>query len=137
MFNIGFPELIVVLLIAFLVVGPDDLPKVARAAAHALKWIRDIVRQFKEELEWDRIVREVNEAKGSIQEAVTDSGTVDEIHRIKEEMEEETRQLKEAVHLSQNVVQEEFLAAKEALEDSARQAAADLQEDRSYEIRNN
>lgn len=137
MFNIGFPELVVILLIAFLVVGPEDLPKVARAAAYALKWIRDIVRQFKEELEWDRIVREVEGTKNSIGEAVAGSGTVDEIHTIKEEMKEETRQLKEAVHLSQNAVQEEFLAAKEALEDSARQAAADLQEDRSYEIRNN
>ena len=32
MFNIGFSELIVVLLIAFLVVGPKDLPKVASLA---------------------------------------------------------------------------------------------------------
>ena len=30
MFNIGFSELLLVLLVAFLVVGPKDLPKVAR-----------------------------------------------------------------------------------------------------------
>ena len=31
MFNIGFSELILILLVAFVIVGPKDLPKVARA----------------------------------------------------------------------------------------------------------
>ncbi|MBR4081764.1 MAG: twin-arginine translocase TatA/TatE family subunit [Clostridia bacterium] len=39
MFNIGFAELILVLIVAFLIVGPKDLPKVAR-------WIaRQIIRR--------------------------------------------------------------------------------------------
>ena len=37
MFNIGFSELLLVLLVAFLVVGPKDLPKVARWLGRAVK----------------------------------------------------------------------------------------------------
>ena len=36
MFNIGFSELLLVLLVAFLVVGPKDLPKVARRRKFAM-----------------------------------------------------------------------------------------------------
>ena len=37
MFNIGFSELLLVLLVAFLVVGPKDLPKVARWLGRTVK----------------------------------------------------------------------------------------------------
>ena len=40
MFNIGFAELIVVLMVTFLIVGPKDLPKVARWLARLVKGIR-------------------------------------------------------------------------------------------------
>ena len=36
MFNIGFSELILILLVAFVIVGPRDLPKVARALGREL-----------------------------------------------------------------------------------------------------
>lgn len=39
MFNIGFSELLLVLLVAFLVVGPKDLPKVARWLGRTVKKI--------------------------------------------------------------------------------------------------
>ena len=37
MFNIGFEELILILLVAFVIVGPKDLPKVARAIGRFVK----------------------------------------------------------------------------------------------------
>ena len=36
MFNIGFAELILVLLVAFLIVGPKDLPKVQMRFMHSM-----------------------------------------------------------------------------------------------------
>ena len=46
MFNVGFTELIVVLLVAFLVVGPKDLPKVARAIARFVKYLKQLFQEF-------------------------------------------------------------------------------------------
>ena len=41
MFQIGFSELMLVLLIAFVIVGPKDLPKVARWLGRAVKKAHD------------------------------------------------------------------------------------------------
>ena len=42
MFNIGFEELILILLVAFVIVGPKDLPKVARAIGRFVKMLKQM-----------------------------------------------------------------------------------------------
>lgn len=49
MFNIGFAELILILLVAFVVVGPKDLPKVAAALGRGMRTIKQYIREFQEE----------------------------------------------------------------------------------------
>ena len=49
MFNIGFSELIIVLLIAFLVVGPKDLPRVARWLGRSVKKLRQMIQEVKKD----------------------------------------------------------------------------------------
>ncbi|MGN0306740.1 MAG: Sec-independent protein translocase protein TatB [Lachnospiraceae bacterium] len=48
MFNIGFGELVVILLIAFLVVGPKDLPKLARGLAKGIKSLKKMMGELNE-----------------------------------------------------------------------------------------
>ena len=43
MFNIGFSELILILLVAFVIVGPRDLPKVAAALGRGVRSIRRLI----------------------------------------------------------------------------------------------
>ena len=48
MFNIGFEELILILLVAFVIVGPKDLPKVARYLhVPAQSGCNDILKRMK------------------------------------------------------------------------------------------
>ena len=54
MFNIGFSELLLVLLVAFLVVGPKDLPKVARWLGRTVKKSRRLLNEIKKESGWKR-----------------------------------------------------------------------------------
>ena len=49
MFNIGFAELLLILLIAFVVVGPKDLPKIARALGRFVKYVRNMIEEVKRE----------------------------------------------------------------------------------------
>lgn len=49
MFNIGASELIIILLIAFLVVGPKDLPKVGRALGRMVRQAKGMVEELKRE----------------------------------------------------------------------------------------
>ena len=73
MFNIGFAELILVLLVAFLVVGPKDLPKVARWLGRMVKRVRQLIRELKEEVGWDELTQETDvigqEMKETLREA--------------------------------------------------------------------
>ena len=66
MFNIGFSELIVVLLIAFLVVGPKDLPKVARWLGRMVKKLKQLIREVKQETGWDDLEKELKDTKASV-----------------------------------------------------------------------
>ena len=42
-FNIGFPELIVVLVIALIVLGPKKLPDFGRSLGHGLREFKDSI----------------------------------------------------------------------------------------------
>ena len=49
MFNLGSSELILILLVAFIIVGPKDLPKVGRAIGRWVRQLREMFNEFKEE----------------------------------------------------------------------------------------
>ncbi|HER62588.1 MAG TPA: twin-arginine translocase subunit TatB [Desulfobacteraceae bacterium] len=51
MFGIGLPEMIVILAVALIVVGPDKLPDVARSVAKWVFELKKTVNQVKESLE--------------------------------------------------------------------------------------
>ena len=71
-FNIGFSELIIVLLIAFLVVGPKDLPKVARWLGRMVKKIRLLIREVKQETGWDELEKEFKDTKSDMDQTLGD-----------------------------------------------------------------
>lgn len=79
MFNIGFAELIIVLIIAFLVVGPKDLPKVARWIARQVKKARAMLRELKEETGWDELTRDLDDTKRDIEQTVKEADITAEL----------------------------------------------------------
>jgi len=58
MFGIGFPELLLILIVALLVVGPSRLPQVARAIGKALGEFRRMADDVKETIEHELINEE-------------------------------------------------------------------------------
>ena len=70
MFNIGFAELILVLIIAYVIVGPKDLPKVARWLARMVKRARQLIREIREESGWDDMMAETADVRRDIEDAV-------------------------------------------------------------------
>ena len=50
MFGIGLPEMIVILVVALIVVGPDKLPDLARSLAKGVNELRGAMNQIKESL---------------------------------------------------------------------------------------
>lgn len=85
--GLGLGEIILILIIAFVVVGPDDLPKVARGLARAMKQARVLFSDIRDELE---IENELKSVKQDLKEAA-DMGSdlkkpVEELDLIKKEV---------------------------------------------------
>jgi len=59
----GFWELVLIMIILFLVVGPKKLPEVARELGKGVRWLRKNYTDFKV-----AVTREANEANTDVQE---------------------------------------------------------------------
>jgi Tat protein translocase TatB subunit len=77
MFNIGGPELFVILLVALIVLGPNKLPEAARQVGRAMHELRRISNGFQAELR--SALEEPLDTTATRREAVTNTrGTVPE-----------------------------------------------------------
>jgi sec-independent protein translocase protein TatB len=79
MFDFAFSELVVVLLVALIVIGPERLPKVARTAGHLFGRVQRFVNKVKSDITndiaieearklHDNIIQEVDAVGRSVQE---------------------------------------------------------------------
>ena len=69
MFGIGFPELIVIMVIALIVVGPKKLPDLAKALGKGMAEFRKATHDIKESLEIDE---DFNEIKRDLADSIHD-----------------------------------------------------------------
>lgn len=88
MFNIGFSELLLVLLVAFLVVGPKDLPKVARWLGRAVKKSRRLLNEIKKESGWDELEKEVRDVQHDMKDAVKQGDVSAELREAKKSVQD-------------------------------------------------
>jgi Tat protein translocase TatB subunit len=68
MFGIGFPELIVIMVLALIVIGPSKLPDLARALGKGMAEFRKATQEMKDNLALDEGIKEVQKAAQEIKE---------------------------------------------------------------------
>jgi len=139
MFNIGLGEILLVLVVAFVIVGPDDLPKVARWLGRQLRRLRTLIRDIKAETGWDEVEKEVREVQRDVKQTMREMDvTADlkdavkdvqgELKGISRDMEKDVRQLDREMKQDAQAMDREV---REALcpTDEARQEAGRAVED--------
>ena len=89
MFNIGAGELLLIFLVAFFVVGPEDLPKVARGIKRFMVKAQKFLRQVKSESGWDDIVKEVTEVTEDVKSIADDIDINKDIKAAQKSIEKE------------------------------------------------
>lgn len=74
MFDIAFSELVVIALVALIVIGPERLPKVARAAGHLWGRVQRYVNGVKNDIAHDMALEEARKMQERIRQDVVDVG---------------------------------------------------------------
>ena len=81
MFGIGVPEMILILAIALIVIGPKKLPDLAKSLGRAMREFKKATTEFKETMDLDSDLKEVKSAfedinadiKGSLTDSVPEN----------------------------------------------------------------
>jgi len=91
MFGIGMPEMILILAIALIVIGPKKLPDLAKSLGRAMREFKKATSEFKETMDLDEDLKEVkstfedinDEIKGSLTETAVkdDDGQLEAFSR--------------------------------------------------------
>ncbi len=110
MFNLGMMEIVVVLAVAFVIVGPKDLPKVARWIARQIKSIKKLIRQVKQETGWDEFAKEFQDAADDIKSSVKDADIRQEIQLSADELRAEMEGVREDVDRVSKQIEKEIEA---------------------------
>lgn len=101
MFDVGFAEIVLVMVIALLVVGPERLPRLARTAGLWLGKARAFVQSVREDIE-----REV--AAEELKRVMRDTSQLgEEVRAVREIIEETDADLRQATALSDRTGQGE------------------------------
>jgi Tat protein translocase TatB subunit len=59
MFGIGFPEMIIIMVIALIVIGPSKLPELARALGKGMAEFRRATQEIKDSLDIDEDIQDI------------------------------------------------------------------------------
>jgi len=98
MFNIGFSELILILLVAFVIVGPKDLPKVARSLGRGVRWIKTFIKDFQEETGLDEAVDEFKKTSRDLEKTFREADPTKELKQAKKDVEAAVKEAEDAVN---------------------------------------
>lgn len=92
MFNIGFAELLLVLVIAYVIVGPKDLPKVARWLGRLVRQAKQLIRELKEEVGWNDMMAETEDVRREIDSAMKDADVSKEMKDARKTLQNNLRE---------------------------------------------
>ena len=101
MFNIGAAELILILLIAFVVVGPKDLPKMARALGRFVRYIRTMIEEVKRETGFDEVAEELRGVERDVKQTIKEADVRPDLQKTERELNKEFRDIEKDVSFNE------------------------------------
>ncbi len=128
MFGMGMPEILLILAIALIVLGPKKLPEIAKSLGRGIAEFKRATQDFKQSMEVDNDIQDAKKTlkgmKSDIEQSVRDTvaqgaASVNDDEDVDEDDEEAVPE-EDLEHTSENDVTE---APKEAAEEIAQQQA--------------
>lgn len=106
MFNLGSSELLLILLVALIVVGPKDLPKVARTLGKWIRQLKKMLNDFKEETGLDDTVKELKDATRDVNTVLREADPRKDLKEVVDETDQAVREAKTALQESGQAVKD-------------------------------
>ena len=125
MFNIGIGELLIVLVVAFVIVCPDDLPKVARWLGKQFRNLKLMIREIKQETGWDELEKEVNDISRDVKDTVKQMDISADIKGAVKDVRAEVNSVAGDVKASVKALDDEVHEAEKAAQDDKGQEDKD------------
>ena len=110
-------EVVLVLAVAFVIVGPKDLPKVARWLARQIKALKRLIRDLKKEIGWDEFAKEFKDTTDDVKSTLKDAD-------LRQELKSATDELKSSV----DSVRKEVDDVRKDVKDTSRDLKKDIEE---------
>ena len=83
MFGIGMPEMILILAIALIVIGPKKLPDLAKSLGRAMREFKKATAELKESVEIDNELKDVKKAFDDMNKDIRDTVSMELEHENK------------------------------------------------------
>ena len=97
MFNMGMGELLLVLIVAFVIVGPKDLPKVAKAIARFIRYMKELVAQFQEETGLDEVMKDLKNTGEDVKATLKEADLRQEMTGVEKDLKADLGQIEKEV----------------------------------------
>ncbi len=97
MFNMGIGEVILILLVAFVIVGPNDLPKVARSLGRGVRSLQRMFDDFKEETGLDEAINEFKETERDLNETLSKADPTKELREASKDLNKSVKEVKDVI----------------------------------------
>ena len=110
MFNLGMMEILLVLAVAFLIVGPKDLPKVARWIARQIKSLKKLIREIKKETGWDEFAKEFKDVADDVKATVKDADIRKDVTSAADELRTAVEDVRKDVEAASKELEKEIEA---------------------------
>ena len=95
MFGIGMPELLLILAIALIVIGPKKLPDLAKSLGRTMREFKKATNEFKDTLQIDEDLSEVKKAFDDLGDDIKDSVSLKASPEFERPAESETEEKQE------------------------------------------
>lgn len=122
MFNIGAGEILLVLVVAFVIVGPDDLPRVARWLGRMVRKLRTLIKDIKAETGWDEVEKEVREVQKDVKQTVREMDISADLKDAVKDVNQEINGISKDMKADFRALDQQTKADMKALDDDIRAA---------------
>lgn len=111
MFDFSFPELVVIMVVALIVIGPERLPKVARTMGHLWGRAQRYVNGVKADIERDMAVEEFRQLQQKVQAEA--SALEKSVNQTAQKLDQQVQQINEEAAKSLEADQSPAVLPKE------------------------